>query len=205
MRYSDLDFINGIKEQDEHILKSLYHQYFRMVRHFIITNNGNETDAKDIYHETLIVLINTVKKEGFILTSSLSTLIYAISKKLWYKHLQKNRNTFFVEGLYEKEFEKADNEIGVSLQEHEEKEQRIQRIQVAIQSLGNKCYQILKEFYYNQLSMEQIAEKLKYNNADVAKNQKYKCLQRLKRYFLENSIYTSTKTMNYESKDDRLV
>jgi hypothetical protein len=34
--------------------------------------------------------------------------------------------------------------------------------------------------------MDLIAEKFGYTNADTAKNQKYKCLQRLKRNFFEN-------------------
>jgi hypothetical protein len=33
--------------------------------------------------------------------------------------------------------------------------------------------------------MEEIAEKFGYTNADNAKTQKYKCLQRLKKYFFE--------------------
>lgn len=204
MQYSDLDFINGIKENNQNILKSLYHQYFKMVRHLITTNNGNEADAKDIYHETLMVLINTVKKENFTLTSSLSTLIFAISKRLWLKHLHKNKNTSFIGDLYHDQFEGTEDETENILKEYEDKEQRIQSMQVALQSLGKPCYQLLKEFYYNHLSMEQIAEKLGYNNADVAKNQKYKCLQRLKKYFFENN-YSYIKISDYESKDDRFI
>jgi hypothetical protein len=36
--------------------------------------------------------------------------------------------------------------------------------------------------------MDEIAEKFGYTNADNAKTQKYKCLQRLKKYFFEKEI-----------------
>lgn len=187
MHYTDIDFINGIKANDENILRALYQQYFRMVRHFVITNNGDESNAKDIYHETLLVIINLVKKDSFALKSSLSTLIYAISKRLWLKHLNKNKNFLFSENIHSYETDYAtDINIDEILEERQEKEHNLLKMQTALQSLGHPCYQLLKEFYYNKLTMEQIAEKLGYNNADVAKNQKYKCLQRLKKFFLEN-------------------
>lgn len=205
MQYTDIDYIYGIKANDEKILHALYKQYFKMIRHYIITNHGNESDAKDIYHETLLILIHIVQRETFMLTSSLSTLIFAIAKRLWLKHLNKNKNIIFSDSLNHKNLDMPiDNEDEI-LQEYEEKEKNISKIQMAIQALGNPCYQLLKEFYYNKLNMEQIAQKLGYSNADVAKNQKYKCLQRLKRYFYENtsnnsfSIQPSLKSTSYES------
>ncbi|GAB4448759.1 MAG: hypothetical protein OHK0036_04700 [Bacteroidia bacterium] len=187
MQYSDIDYINGIKENNEAILKALYHQYFRMIRHHIITNNGNEADARDIYHETLLTLIHVVKKDNFILSSSLSTFIFAISKRLWLKHLNKNKNFSYSDNFNEDTSSLSKDISEQYIEEYEQQEKNIQKIHIALQSLGNPCYQLLKEFYYNHLSMEQIAEKLGYNNADVAKNQKYKCLQRLKKYFFENT------------------
>ncbi|GIV29530.1 MAG: hypothetical protein KatS3mg028_0596 [Bacteroidia bacterium] len=179
-----------------------------MVRHFVITNNGDESNAKDIYHETLLVIIDAVKKDGFILKSSLSTLIYAISKRLWLKHLNKNKKFLFSETLhsYEKEYFPTETFIDELLEERQEKENKLIKMQTALQSIGHPCYELLKEFYYNKLNMEQIAEKLGYNNADVAKNQKYKCLQRLKKYFFEQKHdYNPLKTSDYEPKTDRLV
>ena len=54
--------------------------------------------------------------------------------------------------------------------------------------LGEPCSELIKDFYINKLSMEQIAEKFGYTNADNAKTQKYKCLQRLKKIFFEKEI-----------------
>jgi predicted DNA-binding protein YlxM (UPF0122 family) len=54
--------------------------------------------------------------------------------------------------------------------------------------LGEPCCTLIQDYYWQDLSMETIAEKFGYTNADNAKNQKYKCLQRLKKYFF--SKYT---------------
>jgi hypothetical protein len=55
----------------------------------------------------------------------------------------------------------------------------------ALESLGEPCRSILKDFYLNSQSMENITEKFGYTNADNAKNQKYKCLKRLKKTFFD--------------------
>jgi hypothetical protein len=52
--------------------------------------------------------------------------------------------------------------------------------------LGEPCRGIIKDFYVDHLNMIEIADKYGYTNADNAKNQKYKCLQRLKKIYFSN-------------------
>jgi hypothetical protein len=47
--------------------------------------------------------------------------------------------------------------------------------------------------------MDEIAEKFGYTNSDNAKNQKYKCLQRLKKYFFEIVPIDNNNSERYES------
>ena len=49
--------------------------------------------------------------------------------------------------------------------------------------LGEPCNTIISDFYLYDASMQDICEKFGYTNPDNAKNQKYKCLVRLKRIF----------------------
>ena len=53
----------------------------------------------------------------------------------------------------------------------------------ALNSLGEPCKSLLEAFYMEKKSMDQIALIFGYTNADNAKNQKYKCLMRLKKLF----------------------
>jgi hypothetical protein len=52
--------------------------------------------------------------------------------------------------------------------------------------LGEPCKTIIEEFYLNSRSMQEICEQFGYTNADNAKTQKYKCLQRLKKLFFKD-------------------
>jgi RNA polymerase sigma factor (sigma-70 family) len=60
-------------------------------------------------------------------------------------------------------------------------EEQEEKVHAALQQLGDKCRQILTLFFYYKKRMEEIATELSYANADTVKNQKYKCMQQLKR------------------------
>jgi hypothetical protein len=53
----------------------------------------------------------------------------------------------------------------------------------SLNSLGEPCRSLLKAYYLEMKSMVEIACEFGYTNADNAKNQKYKCLMRLKKIF----------------------
>jgi DNA-directed RNA polymerase specialized sigma24 family protein len=53
----------------------------------------------------------------------------------------------------------------------------------AMGSLGEPCKSLLEAFYMQKRSMQEIASTFGYTNSENAKNQKYKCLMRLKKLF----------------------
>jgi DNA-directed RNA polymerase specialized sigma24 family protein len=53
----------------------------------------------------------------------------------------------------------------------------------SLNNLGEPCRSLLKAYYLEMKSMVEIAGDFGYTNADNAKNQKYKCLMRLKKIF----------------------
>jgi hypothetical protein len=53
----------------------------------------------------------------------------------------------------------------------------------ALKSLGEPCKSLLEGFYLQKMDMQALASEFGYTNADNAKNQKYKCLMRLKKLF----------------------
>ena len=53
----------------------------------------------------------------------------------------------------------------------------------ALNSLGEPCKSLLQGYYLKKMDMNALAAEFGYTNADNAKNQKYKCLMRLKKLF----------------------
>ena len=69
---------------------------------------------------------------------------------------------------------------------HEERELHYEQLDAALEQIGEPCRSVLKAYYHQDKSMQQIATEFGYTNPDNAKTQKYKCLTRLKKIFFGN-------------------
>jgi RNA polymerase sigma factor (sigma-70 family) len=177
---TDSEIVFGILNNSESAIKRLYVAYFPMVLQLIINNNGTADDAKDIYQEAIIVLYNKIKKGDFELNSKLKTFIYSVCRRLWLKRLsQMNRYGGDVQDF--QEYLPVEEDV----EEQNERDIQFTKMQSALQLLGEPCKTIIEDFYINNRSMQEICESFGYTNADNAKTQKYKCLQRLKKLFFQ--------------------
>jgi RNA polymerase sigma factor (sigma-70 family) len=60
-----------------------------------------------------------------------------------------------------------------------DREERENIIQKCIASLSESCRQILTLYYFEKMSMVEIADLMGFSSADTAKTKKYKCKQEL--------------------------
>ncbi|MDI1353931.1 MAG: sigma-70 family RNA polymerase sigma factor [bacterium] len=183
VQFTDNEFIEGLRSGDNIVLSALYKKYYNIVLKFIVNNSGTEEAARDIYQEAVIVLYEKAQQPDFNLTCQLQTYIYSVVKRLWLKQLKNNGKTF----LFKDDDENEVVDVTADFSEYQEKEKEIEKMNKSLMQLGEPCSSLIKDFYVLKLNMEELAEKYGYTNADNAKNQKYKCLQRLKRHFFEKS------------------
>ncbi|MFM9909777.1 MAG: RNA polymerase sigma factor [Chitinophagaceae bacterium] len=170
--------IEGLAKNDRVAIETIYKQHYSMVQSMIINNNGTSDDARDIFQEAMIVLYEKAKTGSFELTSQLKTYIYSICRRLWLKKLQKAQK--FVPDLGSLvESIPVEEEID----QHEERNGELVMMEKAMHSLGEPCKSLLEAYYLQKKNMTEIAGNFGYTNADNAKNQKYKCLMRLKKLF----------------------
>ena len=178
---ADSEIILGILNDSKEILNRLYVTYFPMILQFVLNNNGNEDDAKDVFQESVIVLYNKVKSGNFELNSKLKTFIYSVCRRLWLKRLNvQSRTLRNIEDF--SEFILVEDD----LERHEEKDRQFAVMELALKQLGEPCKTIIEDYYMQNKSMQEICEKFGYTNSDNAKTQKYKCLQRLKKLFFQS-------------------
>jgi RNA polymerase sigma factor (sigma-70 family) len=159
-------------------LKELY-KSFPSICHFIKMHGGNEDEAKDIFQESLFIFYRNVQRTDFQLTAALNTYLFSICKYLWKDELKKKNRIV--------SYEVKDAPVE-DLDDSKDAEHKSAWLDKVIQSLGAKCIEILQLFYYQKLSMEQIATQLDYKNTDTVKTQKYKCIERAKQMAKEQSL-----------------
>ena len=68
----------------------------------------------------------------------------------------------------------------------EKQDSDFQNMEKAMYGLGEPCRSLLEAYYLRKKTMLEIADSFGYTNADNAKNQKYKCLMRLKKLFFDH-------------------
>jgi len=190
--YSDDQIVKAIQTGDRKVLRYIYDRYLGIITQFIEKNNGTADEAQDIYQESVIACYQNFRKEGFELTCQFSTYLFAIAKRLWYKELQKKSS------LYPIFSQLTGTEVlEDDLPFIQERERRLDLMDKSITQLGFSCQNLIKSFYIDKKNMQEIALEMGYTNADNAKNQKYKCLQKLKKTFF--NIY------NKEEIDERSI
>jgi RNA polymerase sigma factor (sigma-70 family) len=163
----DTEIIARISSGDEKALDYLYRKYYKMMVKLVLNNSGSEDEAKDIFQEALIVFWQKVSSGNLVLTSKISTYLYSICLNQWRKELDRKSRISTTEE--KEEFEIIDND----------KAERIKIVNDCINALGDNCKKILTYYYFDGLSMNDIADKLGYANTDTAKTKKYKCKKRL--------------------------
>jgi DNA-directed RNA polymerase specialized sigma24 family protein len=62
---------------------------------------------------------------------------------------------------------------------NDEKENQLKKIEDSFKNLGESCKELLTRFYYKKESMSMIAKAFDWTAA-TARNNKYRCIQRLK-------------------------
>jgi RNA polymerase sigma factor (sigma-70 family) len=170
--------LQGLARSDKKAIEVIYKENFNMVQSLIINNSGSSDDAKDIFQEAMIVLYEKVRSGTFELNCLIKTYVYSVSRRLWLKRLQQmNRYVPAMENLQDTVAVEED------VEENERIDSEFQAMERAINSLGEPCKSLLEAYYLEKKSMQEIALFFGYTNAENAKNQKYKCLVRLKKIF----------------------
>ncbi|QOI98359.1 MAG: sigma-70 family RNA polymerase sigma factor [Flammeovirgaceae bacterium] len=160
------EIFERICKGDERALEFLYKKYYRMMTKLVITNSGTEEEARDIYQEALVVFWQKAVSGKLVLTSKMSTFIYSICQNLWRKELDRK-----------KRLSSEEKDLPVTLDTETEERNKI--IARCIDQLGDTCKKVLMYYYFDEMSMQEIADKLGFANTDTAKTKKYKCKQKL--------------------------
>ena len=185
--------IRSLALGDSATIRSIYQRYYPTIEKMVFKMNGSLDDAYDTFQDAVTVLYEKAKAGDLHLTCRLSTYLTAIAKHIWLKKLNKRKNqTFSV--LHDNLEEVAGASEDVTL--FFEFEQNLSKLNRSFSEIGEPCKSILTAFYITNQSMQDIASEFGYTNAENAKTQKYKCLNRLRKlFFNEKAVVRNERTV----------
>ncbi len=187
---SDGELLDAIQQDSglDKALKAIYRDYFETLSWLVKNNSGNQQDAEDIFQEVLVNFIGLVQQGRFRGESSVKTFLFSMMRHTWLNELKRRGRSEIRELKYEKARPQDEPDVSELIVEREAKKQ----VMSLVEQLGDTCKEILLMFYYENRSMKEILAGLEYENEQVVRNKKYKCLKQLEQMIKANPFLTQT-------------
>ena len=161
---------------DNDVLANIYTENYGRINQLIKRYNGSDQDSEDIFQDAMIDMIRNFRNEQFKHQSSIGTYLYNICK---YKMMNSQRNQK-IKLVEIKDYDRVDVP-------EEKDEEALSFIQQAIEKLSAECSKLLRGFYFDNLSLKELAIQLDYTESFI----------RVKNNRCKNSLRKTLSTIPY--------
>ena len=182
---NDEQLITQLKQRDRNALKTVYTEYKTEFFKFSSRYTTDNIVREDIFQDALIVLYeNALAGKLDHLKSTLKTYLFSTGKFMLFKHFRDGKKEVHTDEDY-----LFDNYEQVVIEDvyNDDGPSEYQKALIAnFKKLGDKCREILELFYLKGMKLGEIMSTQGYENKNVVKSQKSRCLKSLK-----NLIHTN--------------
>lgn len=183
---TDEQLIVQLKKRDHNALKNVYLDYKTEFLKFMSRYNANVDVLEDIFQDALIVLYENAQAGKLdALKSTLKTYLFGTGKFMLFKHFRDGKREVPTEETYI--FDQYEEAIIEDVYEDEGLNVYQKQLVANFKKLGEKCREILELFYLKGMKLDEITQTQGYDNKDVAKSQKSRCLKSLKQLIGKNN------------------
>lgn len=167
------EYFIGFQTNDQQVITSFYEKFQPNFKRSLISKYTILDDEflADVYQDTVIRLWENIQRGRITLdnlTSDLTGYLFGIGENVLREQLRKKKE-ILIEDLPE-----SPDPANDILQDE---------IKEVVEAMDTPCAPLLLKFYWEGYSMDEIAIQLGYANANSAKTQKNKCMNKLKAIF----------------------
>jgi len=173
-------FYESLKSGQEVAFEHLYRLLYQRIANYIFLSGGTRYDTKTVVHETIIAFMFNLRyqKYEWRQEAQLMTYIVQIARNKWAQIRRQSSLTSLTDKI---EWVPETNDPQQTESNELDFEQRRLAIVTHLSSLGEACRRSIELYYFKQKTMQEIASLLGWANEHVARNKKYRCLQKLRR------------------------
>lgn len=183
----DTEYIAAFRANDQRAITLFYGQhredFLRAIGGYYRILNADL--LAEIFQEAVLRLwknIMTGKLTESNLTTTLAGYLYSVGK-LVALEIFRREGIHITANMDEEEMTRLMSDTFADTWLGRESEQEV-AVRRAVYDMGDPCAPLLLMFYWDCMTWDAIATKLEYKDANSAKSQKYKCIQKLKARFL---------------------
>lgn len=171
----EVTILTDLRTENNFAFGELYREYYGVLKRFILNNSGSEEDAQDVFQDTMLVLVEKLRNDDFILTASMKTYIMAIAKHLWFKKI---RDAVQIIELSDNHHQSFFEEINMSI---EQEKTYADKLQYYMTKITDHCNRLLHDMFFKNKSIEEIQQQYGYSTKHNAQNQKHKCIEQIRK------------------------
>ncbi len=186
MQYTNQEIIEGIRLHKKQILQFLYTDVFHVIRWYILKNHGSGDDANDVFQDALLVVYRKIMNQDMNLQCYMSTFLFAITKRLWFKELRRRRKLTYGEL---KDLEIAETE---KWSDNDMEKLKLKLLQEHFNELDEEARKLLS-LHFKNFSVPVITKAMGYENDRLTMERKYRSKLRLLRKIKNDPLYRKIK------------
>jgi len=182
--------LEGLKKEQPWAYEQMYRAYYRMVAAYVTRNSGSNDDARDLFQDVLIVLVDKVREPDFELNKGvkLSTFLFGIARNTWLMELRKRKKMPTVEPDPEMGLENIPDDAS----DHEFGDMKALVVSRLFEKIAEDCYRLLFAFYYKKTPLIEIAANVNYTEKFV-RVKKNRCMNALREMINKDPDYNNLK------------
>lgn len=179
---SDEEIIEGIKNSKIEAQEALYLQNKEICLGVLNKmNNYNNETSEEIFHEAYMILYKLIENNLFELTGTIKAWLVQTCKYTQLARFKKERLERERRERWNRETEGNGSLGNEKKEESEAKDNLNWAAFMTMRESDSRCFKTLFLFYFAKKRWDEIAILLGYKNANHAKNEKYRCLEKLRR------------------------
>jgi RNA polymerase sigma factor (sigma-70 family) len=156
----------------------LYEKCFPCVARFVGQRKGSFEDAKDIFHDALIIYHEKCQQARFTVDTAPEAYVLGIARHLWSRKFADDRRKVT-----------ADDRINdLSTPEDYFPTLNENRLLSLLERSGEKCLTLLRSFYFEKSSIQELKQRFGFRSEHSASVQKYKCIEKIRETIKQRSI-----------------
>jgi len=159
----------------EQAFLSLYKKAFPAVAKYMGKMGGSFDDAKDVFQDALVIFYEKSVQGAITLQTNERAYLVGIAKHLWSKKFKENTLNASLDEQWDII---ADDDLQPSQN----------KLMHYLETAGQKCMELLKAFYYDNLPVRSIADFFGYSGERSATVQKYKCMEKVRETIKEKHL-----------------
>lgn len=176
---TDLELIEGLRDGDPTACRFFYKKNLPAVKRYILNNSGDEDDAKDIFQETVLDLIQNIRSYKYEHKGNLGGYFFIMVRNKWRDKLDKRGREDRNSAGMPRDEEAYLPKMSIDMP----KTSLADFLNQQLNKLGEKCRAVLVATIYMDMSMEKAADYLGFPTPQSVRQKKYTCLLELRGYF----------------------